>query len=477
MQFNLNQMIEQVGRDKGIERNVIVEAIETAILTAARKKYPGKMMEAHFNEEMGEVEVFEFKRVVDTITEPITEITLDEAKKLDPEAGVGDDLGFKLDTRDLGRIAAQTAKQVIIQRVRDAERENVYNEYKDRKFEIVTGIARRFEKGDIIVDLGRAESILPKREQIPREVYRPGDRVQAYIIEVYKQSKGPQIVLSRTDTGLIMKLFEMEVPEIAEGIVKIECAAREPGVRAKIAVSSRDSDVDPIGACVGMRGARVQNIVQELRGEKIDIVPYHPDPVKFVCSALAPAQVARVIQDEGNRSMEIVVPDDQLSLAIGRKGQNVRLAAQLSTWKLDIMSETRFNEVKERALSTLRRIEGLSDTLLDAVYRQGFRSARDMAEAAPEELEEIPGIGPKTAAKLVENAKVAAETEEAFLAEEDAKKAAAEAEKAAAEAAKAKEAEEAAAAAKAAEAAKESAAEGEKAAEPAAEPEGGGRQD
>jgi N utilization substance protein A len=418
MQFNLNQMIDQVGRDKGIEKNVIVEAIETAILTAARKKYPGKTIEAHYNEELGEVEVFEFRKVVETVTDPLTEVVIIDAKKLDPEADIGDEMGQKMETKDLGRIAAQTAKQVIIQRVRDAERDNVYVEYKDRKHEIVTGVARRFEKGDIIIDLGRAESILPKREQIPREVYRPGDRVQAYILEVYKQSKGPQIVLSRTDTGLLIKLFEMEVPEIAEGIVKIECAAREPGVRAKIAVSSRDSDVDPIGACVGLRGARVQNIVQELRGEKIDIVPYHPDPVKFVCNALAPAQVARVIQDEDNKSMEIVVPDDQLSLAIGRKGQNVRLAAMVSGWKLDIMSESKFNEAKAVAMKSLRRIVGLSDTLLDALYRQGFRCARDVAEAEAENLEELPGISPETAAMFIENAKVAMETEaEAFAAE------------------------------------------------------------
>jgi len=411
-------MIDQVGRDKGIDRSIIVEAIESAILTSAKRKYPGKIIEAHFNEEIGEVEVFEFKKVVEAVTNVGNELTLQEAKALDPEAEIGDDIGFKMDARELGRIAAQTAKQVIIQRVRDAERSNVYNEYKDRKHEIVTGVVRRFEKDSIIIDLGRAEAALPKREQIPREVYRPGDRVQAYIMDIFQQSSGPQIQLSRRDSGLLIKLFEMEVPEIAEGIVKIEFAAREPGVRAKIAVSSRDSDVDPIGACVGLRGARVQNIVQELRGEKIDIVPYHPDPVKFVCNSLAPAQVARVIQDEANKSMEIVVPDDQLSLAIGRKGQNVRLAAMLTGWKLDIMSESKFVEAKATAIKSLRRIEGLNEAVLDTMYRQGFRSAADVAEADGEDLLEIPGIEADMVEKIIANAAEAARTEPAELAAE-----------------------------------------------------------
>jgi N utilization substance protein A len=439
MQFNLNQMIDQVGRDKGIDKSIIIDAIQSAILTAARKKFPGKTIEAQYNEDLGEIEVFEFRKVVDQVADPLTEISVEDALKLDPESQLGDEVGQKMETKDLGRIAAQTAKQVIIQRVRDAERDNVYNEYKDRKHEIVTGVARRFEKGDIIIDLGRAEAILPKRGQIPREVYRPGDRVQAFIVEVYKQSKGPQIELSRTDSGLLTKLFEMEVPEIAEGIVIIECSAREPGVRAKIAVSSRDSDVDPIGACVGLRGARVQNIVQELRGEKIDIVPFHPDPVKFVCNALAPAQVSRVLQDENNKSMEIVVPDDQLSLAIGRKGQNVRLAAMLSGWKLDILSESKFNEAKTAALRSLRRIEGLSETLLEAVHRQGFRSARDVSEAEPESLAEVPGISVEGAAKIIEAAAAAADTESAAFAAEAAAEAAAREKKEAEEAEKARQ--------------------------------------
>src|SRR5208282_3682930 len=252
----------------------------------------------------------------------------------------GDILKLKTYRRGFGRIAAQTAKQVILQRTRDAEREIVYNEYKDRKGEIVTGISRRFERGNIMVDLGRAEAVLPVREQVPRESYRANDRVQAYVLDVLRESKGPQIILSRASVSLLTKLFEMEVPEIAERIVVIEAAAREPGGRAKIAVASRDSDVDPVGACVGMKGSRVQAVVQELRGEKIDIIPWNDDSAHFVCNALQPAEISKVIIDQDTNTMEVIVADDQLSLAIGKKGQNVRLAAKLTGWKIDVRSES-----------------------------------------------------------------------------------------------------------------------------------------
>ena len=257
---------------------------------------------------------------------------------------------MKLDTSGFGRILAQTAKQVIIQMIREAERDNVYEEYKDRKGEIVNGIVRRFEKGAIIVDLGRAEAMLPLREQVPRETYRPNDRVRAYVIDVNKASKGAQIVLSRTCLEMLTKLFEQEVPEMYEGIVTIQAAAREPGGRSKVAVVSRDSDVDPVGACVGMKGSRVQAVVQELRGERIDIVPWSPDPARYVCASLSPAQVSKVIIDEGAKSMDVIVPDDQLSLAIGRKGQNVRLAVQLTGWRIDIKSESKMRELAQLAL-------------------------------------------------------------------------------------------------------------------------------
>jgi N utilization substance protein A len=425
MQPNLTHTLEMVGKEKGIEKEILIEALETAMLTAARKKYGAdKDLEVHFNEEIGEIEIFEFKTVVVKVADPEKEISLVEANQLDPEAQVSDSLGIKLDTSELGRIAAQTAKQVLIQKVREADHAIVYDEYKDRRGELVTGIVRRFERGNIIVDLGRAESVLPMREQVPRESYRAGDRIQAYVLDVQPEAKGPQIVLSRTSPGLLVKLFEMEVPEIDEGIVTIEAASREPGARSKIAVSSRDSDVDPVGACVGMKGSRVQAVVQELRGEKIDIVPYSPDPATFVCNALAPAEVSRVIINEDTHGMEIIVPDDQLSLGIGRKGQNVRLASQLSGWKLDINSESRVAEMWKNAINSLGKIDGVGDIMIDTLYKYGFRSARDVMMADLDILCEVPGIGRKLAEKMQRSAaRVVAEEEEELRAGAEARKA------------------------------------------------------
>ena len=431
---NLNLVLEQVAKDKGIDKSVLVATLEDAMQTAAKKHFgQDRNLEAKYDTEKGVVELFQAVTVVEQITDPIqavNQLTLDEARKKGMEVEPGDELVFQIFYRDedaaeakaqddqygdilklrtfrhgFGRIAAQTAKQVILQRTRDAERENVYNEYKDRRNEIVTGIARRFERGNIIVDLGRAEAVLPVREQVPRETYRAGDRVQAYVLDVLRESKGPQIILSRASVNLLTKLFEMEVPEIAEGIVVIEAAAREPGGRAKIAVSSRDPDVDPVGACVGMKGSRVQAVVQELRGEKIDIVPWDEDPARFVCAALAPAEVARVIIDEANHAMELIVPDDQLSLAIGRRGQNVRLAAQLTGWKLDINSETRVREMREFATRSLGALPGVSEMLVETLYAHGFRQARDVAEASPEVLAQIPGLDPARIPAMQEQAR------------------------------------------------------------------------
>jgi len=352
MNINLNHIIDQVVKDKGIDRGVLVEALEAAVLSAANKKYRNtRELEAHYNDEAGEVEVFEFVTVVDEVENSYQEIDLSEAREIDPDVEIGDSLGMKMDASSFSRIAAQTAKQVIIQKVREAEREGVYNEFKDRLGELVNGIVRRYERGDLIVDLGRAEALLPHREQVPRENYRQGDRVRAYISDVRMATKGPQIILSRTHPGLLAELFRIEVPEVAEGIVEIQSVAREPGSRAKIAVLSNDPDVDPIGACVGMRGARVQNVVSELRGEKIDIINWTPDIARFACSALAPAEVTRVYVDNDEESLEIIVPDDQLSLAIGKKGQNVRLAAKLTGWKIDIISETRAAEAELEELT------------------------------------------------------------------------------------------------------------------------------
>ena len=352
MVVNLNHVIDQVVKDKGIDRAILVEALESAVLSAANKKYRNtRDLEAHYNDDLGEVELFEFVTVVEEVEDSYKEIDLEEAREIDPEVEVGDSLGMKMDASNFSRIAAQTAKQVIIQKVREAEREGVFNEFKDRVGELVNGIVRRYERGDLIVDLGRAEALLPHREQVPRENYRQGDRVRAYISEVKMSPKGPQIILSRTHPGVVAALFHFEVPEIAEGIVEIKAVAREPGSRAKIAVVSHDPDVDPVGACVGMRGSRVQNVVSELRGEKIDIIPWTPDVARFACSALSPAEVTRVYVDNEEQAMEIIVPDDQLSLAIGKKGQNVRLAAKLIGWRIDIKSESRAAEAELEALT------------------------------------------------------------------------------------------------------------------------------
>jgi transcription termination/antitermination protein NusA len=415
--LDLNQVLEQVGKEKNIDKKVLIEALEAAMLTAARKKLGLTAdLQATFDETLGTVRVYEFKKVVRDVTNPSIEISYEDAKKLDPslsEEVIGDDLGVEVNDRDFGRIAAMTAKQVIIQRVREAERNTIFNEYKDRKGELVTGIVRRFERGNVIVDLGRAEAALPMREQVPRENIRSGDRVVAYVMDVLEMARGPQIILSRTHPNLVVKLFEQEVPEIAEGIVSVEAAAREAGVRTKIAVRSHDGDVDPVGACVGMKGARVQAVVQELRGEKIDIVPWDEDDARFVCNALSPAEVTRVLVDEQNHTMQIVVPDDQLSLAIGRRGQNVRLAAQLTGWKIDITSETKVAEEREVAWASLSRIEGISDIIVQTLYNHGFRSALDVVEADEEYLASLPGFSADAVPRVKASAKDVVKAEDA----------------------------------------------------------------
>ncbi|MFZ3116151.1 MAG: transcription termination factor NusA [Syntrophales bacterium] len=338
----LKRLIEQMGKDRGIAKGVIIEALEAAMLTAARKELgPHVDIEAHYNDEAGEIEVFQFKTVEINVSDMDTQISLEDARReLDEEAVVGDSMGIKLETGVFGRVAVQTAKQIIIQRVNDAERDTVYEEYKDRKGELVNGFVQRFEGGNIVINLGRAEGVIPAVEQIGKEVYKRGERIRCYLLEIKKVSKGPQIILSRTHPAFLKALFGVEVPEIYEGLIEIVSVAREPGKRSKIAVKSRDKDIDPVGACVGMRGSRVQSVVQELRGEKIDIVPYVEDQVKYVCNALAPAKVNRVFMDEDNHAMLVLVPDDQLSLAIGRAGQNVRLAVKLTGWKIDVKSES-----------------------------------------------------------------------------------------------------------------------------------------
>jgi N utilization substance protein A len=366
------------------------------MVSAARKKYGHTAeLEAQYNEELGEVELFQFHHVVETVEDPSLQITLPNARKLDAEAQLGDELGEKIDSHQFGRIAAQTAKQVIIQKIREAESDIIFNEYKDRVGELITGIVRRFEKGNMIIDLGRTEALLPISEQVPSETYKVGERIQTYFLELRKNLKGPQIILSRRSPQLIRSLFAMEVPEISEGIVEIKNVAREIGSRAKVAVYSRDSDVDPVGACVGMKGSRVQSVVQELRGEKIDIVTWDEDPARFVCNAIAPAEVAKVIIHEKDHSMEIIVPDDQLSLAIGRKGQNVRLAAQLTGWNIDIYSETKHEEITKRAKQALTLDLGIEDSMSSIFYSHNFRTTKSIAETSLEDFLTLPGINPE----------------------------------------------------------------------------------
>ncbi len=405
---DIKRVVEQVSRDKGIDRQILIRALEEALRSAARKKYGAKIdIEANFNDATGEIEVFQFKEVVADVEEPDLQLSLAEGRKLDPECEVGDSLGTKMDATTFGRIAAQSAKQVIIQKLKDAERDAVYANYIDRKGEIINGIVQRFDRGDIVVNLGATEAVLPVREQVPREGYRRGDRIRALILDVLYDTRGPQIVLTRTHPEFIVMLFKTEVPEIAEGIVDIKGAAREPGSRAKIAVASQDSDIDPVGACVGMKGSRVQNVVQELRGEKIDIIPWHVDAAKFVCNALAPAEISRVIIDEVNRSMEVIVPDEFLSVAIGKRGQNVRLASKLTGWHLDVNSETQYNQTMETGYDSLVNIAGVGVSMADALFEKGFYSAEELAAAEIEDLLQIRGIGEEKAKQLIANAQTA----------------------------------------------------------------------
>ena len=403
---DIKRVVDQVSRDKGIDREILIKALEEALRSAARKKFGSKFdIEVKYNEEIGEIEVFQFKEVVEEVTEPDVQINLEEGYKLDPECEIGDSLGTKMDTSTFGRIAAQSAKQVIIQKMKDAERDAIYSNFINRKGEIINGIAQRIDRGDIIVNLGNTEGILRFRDQVPKETYRRGDRVRAYITDVLYDTRGPQIVLSRTHPNFLINLFKMEVPEISEGIVDIKGAAREPGNRSKFAVSSNDSDIDPVGACVGMKGSRVQNVVQELRGEKIDIIAWHVDAAKFVCNALAPAEISRVIIDEENRLMEVIVPDEFLPVAIGKGGQNVRLASKLTGWHLDVKSETLYSQAMKDGYDSLVALPGVGISLADALYEKGFFSAEEISNASIEDLIRIRGIGEEKAKKLIKVAK------------------------------------------------------------------------
>src|SRR5882757_9144102 len=410
----LLQVADTVARDKGIDKDEVLEAMEQAIQKAGRSKYGQEYdIRAEIDRRNGEIRLLRFREVVDAVENEATQMPLAAAQRLNAEAEIGDFITDPLPPIDFGRIAAQTAKQVIVQKVRDAERKRQYLEFKDRVGEIVNGLVKRVEFGNVVVDLGRAEAMLRRDELLPRESFRQGERVRAYIYDVRQEPRGPQIFLSRTHPQYMAKLFAQEVPEIYDGIIEIRAVARDPGSRAKIAVLSNDSGIDPVGACVGMRGSRVQAVVAELQGEKIDIIPWSSDPATFVVNALAPAEVAKVVMDEEQRRIEVVVPDDQLSLAIGRRGQNVRLASQLTGWDIDILteaeeSERRTEEVNSRSSMFIGALD-VDDVIAHLLVTEGFTSLEEVAYVAVEDLAEIEGFDADVAAELQERARNALE--------------------------------------------------------------------
>src|SRR5271168_3982614 len=405
----LYQQIEMLSREKHIEPAVVVSAIEDAMCVAARKYYKTEEdLRGKFNSETGQVDVFSVMTVVEEVADPKREISVADARKKNPVAEVGTEILTNKPTDVLGRIAAQTAKQVILQKVREAERDTIFNEYHNRAGELVTVVVKRSEGPDLIVDMGRTEARLPKREQSKLETYNIGERLRVVIKAVDRAAKGPQVIVSRADASLVQRLFEMEVPEIYDGTVQIRAAAREAGERTKVAVASRDKDVDPVGACVGMKGMRVQSIIRELRGEKIDIIPYNEETVAFAQKALSPAKVTRVqITDPENKKLEVIVEDSQLSLAIDKKGQNVRLASKLIGWNIDIKSEEeKRREIEDQmtALTSpgtpLTELAGVGPKTVEKLESHGVTSIEKLADMTPEQLVEIPGIGEKMVEKI-----------------------------------------------------------------------------
>ena len=405
----LFQTIDQLSREKGIEPQVIISAVEDAMLVAARKYYKSQEdLRTELNRETGQVDIFAVKKVVENVLNAQREITLEEALKLDPNAAIDSEIRFRKPTEVLGRIAAQTAKQVIFQKVREAERENVYNEYIGRVGEMVHCMVKRMEGSDVIVDLGKTEGRLPRREQSRLESFQIGERIRVGVVQVDKSARGPQVIVSRADPSLVTRLFEMEVPEIYDGTVVIRSAAREAGERTKIAVYSKDRDVDCVGACVGMKGMRVQSIIRELRGEKIDIIEYNEDTSLFAANALSPAKINRVvILDSAAKQLEVIVDDNQLSLAIGKKGQNVRLASKLIGWRIDIKSEEEKRQEVESQMDQLvpggtpiSEIVGIGAKTVEKLVERGINTVEKLGEMTPEQLQEVPGIGPKMVEKI-----------------------------------------------------------------------------
>lgn len=418
--LELLQIAEAVAREKSINREVVIEAMEDAIQKAAKSRYGSENeIQAKIDPTTGEIKLSRLLEVVEDVTNEATEITLKAAKRMKKDAALGDVLDEELPPLDFGRVAAQNAKQVIVQKVRDAERERQYGEYKDRIGEVANGTVKRIEYGNIIVDLGRAEAIIRRDEGLPRENFRYGDRVRAFIYDVRREPRGPQIFLSRTRPEFMAKLFAQEVPEIYDGIVTIKSVARDPGSRAKIAVISQDSSIDPVGACVGMRGARVQAVVNELQGEKIDIIPWSHDAATFIVNALAPAEVVKVVLDEDVERIEVVVPDDQLSLAIGRRGQNVRLASQLTGWEIDILTEQEESEQRQREFTerTNKFMEALDvdEFIAQLLASEGFSSVNEVAFVDPSEISSIEGFDEDTAEEIQARAREHLERRQAEL--------------------------------------------------------------
>ncbi|MFP4392029.1 MAG: transcription termination factor NusA [Desulfohalobiaceae bacterium] len=400
MSLELKKSIDHISKERRIDRDVLVDTLEEAVRSAVYKKFSNKLdIEVNFNEETGDIEVYQFKVVLEEVEDPNTEISLKEARKIDPNVELEDELGFKLVVENLGRIAAQSAKQVIIQRMRDAEQEIIYEEFIDRKGEIISGTIQRRDRAGWIVNLGRTEAVLPKEEQIPREHYRRGDRIQGYIIDVLKESKGPQIVLSRSHPDFMAALFKVEVPEISDGTIKIMGVARDPGFRAKIALLSRDRDVDPVGACVGVRGSRINKIVQEFKGEKIDLVLWSPDITTYAVNALSPARISSITVDEDDSSLEVVVPDNQHQLAIGRRGQNVKLASKLLGWNIDVITESRYGELHNQA-QDLEQASNVTGVPQDKFLEAGYNSLKQMQHASDNDLAAVQGLTQEKIADL-----------------------------------------------------------------------------
>ena len=403
--LELLQIADAVAREKSIDREIVIEAMEEAIQRAARSRYGTEShIKADIDVKNGNIRLSRALEVVENVENPATEIGLRRAQEKQPEAKIGDTLFETLPPMDFGRVAAQSAKQVIVQKVREAERERQFAEFKDRVGEIINGVVKRTEYGNVIVDLGRGEAIIRRDELIPREAFRNGDRVRAYIMDVRIEQRGPQVFLSRAHPQFMAALFRSEVPEIYDGVVQIKSVARDPGSRAKIAVISRDSSIDPVGACVGMRGSRVQAVVNELQGEKVDIIPWSQDAATFIVNALQPADVTKVVLDEDAERIEVVVPDDQLSLAIGRRGQNVRLASQLTGWDIDIMteadeSERRQAEFNERTALYVEALD-IDEVMGQLLASEGFASVEEIAYVTPEELNDIEGFDEETTEEI-----------------------------------------------------------------------------